>query len=117
LQKLEGDGMVFISSGGDILTKNLKQGETIKIDTGCLVCMEQSVSFDIEQVEGIKNKIFGGEGLFLAKLTGPGKVWLQTMPFSHLAGQILNRAGNKGESGAVGGLELLGNFLEKKIVY
>ena len=114
LQKLEGDGMVFVSAGGDILEKNLEPGEVIKVDTGCVVCMEPSVNFDIEHVGGIKNMIFGGEGLFLAKLTGPGKVWLQTMPFSHMAGQILNRAGNKGESGSVGGLGMLGNLFEKR---
>ena len=114
MQKLEGDGMAFIHAGGTIFERELKQGETLKVDTGCLVAIQPSVSFDTEFIGGVKTAIFGGEGLFLAKVTGPGKVWLQSLPISHLAGQILNRAGDKGQSGAIGGLESIGNLFEKK---
>jgi len=93
LQKLEGDGLIFLSCGGNVLTKTLKENETFKIDTGCLVCMEPSVAFDVQRVSGIKNMVFGGEGIFLASLTGPGKIWLQSMPASKLAAQILSRSG------------------------
>lgn len=91
LQKLEGDGLVFFHAGGSIIQRILAPGEIIKIDTGCVVAFEPSVDFDITMVKGVKSMMFGGEGVYLAKLTGPGKVWLQSMPFSHLAGEISRR--------------------------
>ena len=89
LQKLEGSGEVFIHSGGTIVPMELKQGEKVRVDTGCLVAFDPTVDYDIELVGGIKTALFGGEGLFLATLTGPGRVWLQTLPFSRLADRIL----------------------------
>ena len=88
LQKLEGDGQVFIHSGGTVVETILAAGERLRVDTGCLVAFDESVSYDIERVGGIKTSLFGGEGLFLAVVTGPGRVWLQTLPFSRLADRI-----------------------------
>ena len=89
LQKLEGSGEVFIHSGGTIVLIELQQGEKLRVDTGCLVAFDPTVDYDIELVGGIKTALFGGEGLFLATMTGPGRVWLQTLPFSRLADRIL----------------------------
>ncbi|MDP4267768.1 MAG: TIGR00266 family protein [Bacteroidota bacterium] len=88
LQKLEGDGLVFVHAGGTIVEKELKPGELLRVDTGCLVAMTQDVDYDIQMVKGIKSMIFGGEGLFYAALRGPGKVWLQSLPLSRLANRI-----------------------------
>lgn len=88
MQKLEGDGLAFIHAGGTIVTRELLPGEMLKVDTGCLVAMTSSIGYNIEMVKGIKSAFFGGEGLFFATLTGPGKVWLQSMPFNRLAGRI-----------------------------
>jgi uncharacterized protein (TIGR00266 family) len=88
LQKLEGSGKVFLHSGGTIIEQYLGPGEKLKVDTGCLVAFDPSVSYDIERVGGIKTSIFGGEGLFFASMTGPGRVWMQTLPFSRLAERI-----------------------------
>jgi uncharacterized protein (TIGR00266 family) len=88
LQKMEGTGDLFIHSGGTIVTHDLRPGERLRVDTGCLVALEPSVDYDIERVGGIKTSLFGGEGLFFASLTGPGRVWLQTLPFSRLAERI-----------------------------
>ena len=88
LQKLEGQGKVFMHSGGTILPLDLTAGERLKVDTGCLVALDSSVDYDIVRVGGIKTSLFGGEGLFFASLTGPGRVWLQTLPFSRLADRI-----------------------------
>jgi uncharacterized protein (TIGR00266 family) len=88
LQKLEGTGRVFMHSGGTVVEHHLAAGERLKVDTGCLVAFDPSVDFDIERVGGIKTSLFGGEGLFLAAMTGPGRVWLQTLPFSRLADRI-----------------------------
>ncbi|ALJ05013.1 hypothetical protein APS56_07695 [Pseudalgibacter alginicilyticus] len=109
MQKLEGDGMAFVHAGGTMATKELKAGETLRVDTGCIVGFDQSVDYDIEFVGGIKNTIFGGEGLFFAKLQGPGTVYIQSLPFSRLAGRVLAsapRAGgkDKGEGSILGGL-------------
>jgi uncharacterized protein (TIGR00266 family) len=90
LQKMIGRGELFIHSGGTILPFDLKPGEKLKVDTGCLVALDESVDYDIERVGGIKTSLFGGEGLFFASLTGPGRVWLQTLPFSRLAERIHN---------------------------
>jgi uncharacterized protein (AIM24 family) len=86
---------VFIHSGGTIVPMELKQGEKVRVDTGCLVAFDPTVDYDIELVGGIKTALFGGEGLFLATMTGPGRVWLQTLPFSRLADRIM--AAQKGD--------------------
>jgi uncharacterized protein (TIGR00266 family) len=113
MQRLTGDGIAIIHAGGTLLKRNLSAGETLKIDTGCLVALQPSVHYDIQFVGGLKNAVFGGEGLFLATLTGPGEVWLQSLPFSRLAGRMLAGATtkSKGEGsllGNVGGM-LLGS--------
>jgi uncharacterized protein (TIGR00266 family) len=88
LQKMEGTGELFIHSGGTIMPFELTPGQKLRVDTGCLVAFDASVDYDIERVGGIKTSLFGGEGLFFASLTGPGRVWLQTLPFSRLAERI-----------------------------
>lgn len=108
MQKLDGDGQVFLHAGGTVVERTLDAGEVIHIDTGCVVAYESSVSFDIKQAGNIKTALFGGEGLFFAVLQGPGKVWLQSLPFSRLAGRMLQsapqRGGSKGEGSILGGL-------------
>lgn len=109
MQKLEGDGMAFVHSGGMIIEKQLQSGETLKVDTGCLVAFTNTVDYDIEYIGGLRNAVFGGEGVFLAKLTGPGKVFIQSLPFSRLADRIIASApkmGGKGreEGSVLGGL-------------
>lgn len=114
LQKLTGDGLAFVHAGGTIVEKDLKVGETLRLDTGCLVAFEPSVDYDINFVGGFKNALFGGEGLFLATLKGPGKIYIQSLPFSRLADRILAGARlNRGESkGAAGiGGDVLGSIL------
>jgi uncharacterized protein (TIGR00266 family) len=95
LERLEGTGEAFVHSGGTIIEMTLKPGEKVRVDTGCLVAFEPTVDYDIESVGGIKTSLFGGEGLFFASMTGPGRVWIQTLPFSRLADRIL--AGVKGD--------------------
>ena len=109
LQKLEGDGLAFVHSGGTVFDKVLAAGETLRVDTGCLVAFESTVNYDIQMVKGIKTAFFGGEGLFYASLTGPGRIWLQSLPFSRLAKRVLaaipRGAGNrKGEGSILGDL-------------
>ncbi len=108
MQKLEGDGLVFVHAGGTVVERELKAGETIQVDTGCVVALTSSVHFDVEQVGGIKSVLFGGEGLFFARLTGPGHVWMQSLPFSRLAGRMYaaayQRGGSKDEGSILGGL-------------
>jgi len=109
LQKLEGDGLAFAHAGGCIVEREMAAGEILRLDTGCLVGFEQSVSYDIKMVPGIKTALFGGEGLFFATLTGPGKVWIQSLPFSRLASRVYAAApqtGGKrqGEGSVLGGL-------------
>ena len=109
LQKLEGEGMVFFHAGGTVAEKNLAPGEILRVDSGCLAAMQPSVDFDIQFVGKVKTALFGGEGLFHARLTGPGKVWLQTLPLSRLANRIIAaapQAGGKqtGEGSVLGGL-------------
>jgi uncharacterized protein (TIGR00266 family) len=89
MQKLEGDGMAFVHAGGTLVERELRAGEELHVDTGCLVALTQTVEYDIMTVGGIKSMIFGGEGVFFARLLGPGHVWLQSLPFSRLAGRIL----------------------------
>jgi uncharacterized protein (TIGR00266 family) len=111
LQRLEGDGLAFVHAGGTIIHRELAAGESLRVDTGCLVAFAASVSYDIKFVGGFKNALFGGEGLFLATVTGPGLVYLQSLPFSRLADRVLAAARfQKGESKAGGGRlgEILG---------
>jgi len=111
MEKLEGDGMAFMHAGGHVLEKELQSGELLKIDTGCIVGFTGSVNYDIQFVGGIKNTLFGGEGLFFAILRGPGKVWIQTLPISRLAARILayGTYNRKEEGSILGGL---GNLLD-----
>ena len=111
MQKLEGDGMAFMHAGGHVFERTLAPGEFLKVDTGCVVAYTQEVDFDIQFVGGIRNTIFGGEGLFFATLRGPGKVWLQTLPVSRLASRILSygTSQRKEEGSLLGGL---GNLLD-----
>lgn len=102
LQKLEGDGMAFLHVGGTLEERTLGPGEQIHVDTGCVAAFEPGVDFDLERVGGVSSMFFGGEGLVFARLTGPGKVWIQSLPFSRLAGRML--AGvtkQRGEGGSV----------------
>lgn len=104
LQRLEGTGMAFTHSGGTTLKRELAPGESIRVDTGCLVAFDESVTYDIKMAGGIKTALFGGEGLFLATLTGPGTVYLQTLPFSRLANRIIAASRiNRGEKRRGGG--------------
>jgi uncharacterized protein (TIGR00266 family) len=96
MQKLEGDGWVFVHVGGTLAKRDLRPGEVLHVDTGCLAALTESVSFDITQAGGIKTMLLGGEGLFLARLRGPGTVWLQSLPFSRLAGRMLAAMPNQG---------------------
>jgi uncharacterized protein (TIGR00266 family) len=111
MQKLEGDGMAFVHSGGHVIEKNLQAGDMLKVDTGCIVAFTSTVNYDIQFVGGIKNTLFGGEGMFYAVLRGPGKVWIQTLPISRLAGRILSygRGSRKEEGSILGGI---GNLLD-----
>lgn len=112
LQRLEGDGMAFVHAGGTILKRELKAGETLKADTGCIVAFAPSVEYDIEFIGGFKNALFGGEGLFLASLKGPGTVYLQSLPFSRLADRIFAASRfQKGERKGVAGSGLLGDII------
>jgi uncharacterized protein (TIGR00266 family) len=109
MQKIEGDGMAFMHAGGYIVKKELVPGEHLRVDTGCLVGFTQDVDYDITFVGGIKNTVFGGEGMFFASLIGPGSVWIQTLPISRLADRILSNSKGyfgkgKGEGSLLGGL-------------
>jgi uncharacterized protein (TIGR00266 family) len=108
LERLQGDGLAFIHAGGTISQRDLAPGETLRVDTGCIVAFQPSVAYDIKYVGGIKSALFGGEGLFFATLRGPGRIWLQSLPFSRLAGRIYAAAPQKGghreEGSILGGL-------------
>jgi uncharacterized protein (TIGR00266 family) len=114
MQKLEGDGLAFVHSGGTVLERKLAPGEVLRVDTGCVVAYTPDVDFDIQFVGGVKTALFGGEGLFLATLRGPGTVWMQSLPFGRLASRIFAAApvtkGGGGRGGEQGGL--LGSFLQ-----
>lgn len=117
MEKLEGDGLAFVNAGGTIVEKELGPGETLRVDTGCIVALMPSVNYDIQFVGGIKSAIFGGEGFFFATLTGPGRVWLQSLPFSRLAGRIwaaAPQAGgkDKGEGSLLGTLGGIGGIFD-----
>ncbi|MCU7495510.1 MAG: TIGR00266 family protein [Ignavibacteria bacterium] len=113
LQRLEGDGMAFIHAGGTIIKKELQPGETLRVDTGCLVALSPNVDYDIQFIGGFKNALFGGEGLFLVRLTGPGTVYLQSLPFSRLADRIFAAATyqQKEERRGLGGLGTIGGAI------
>jgi uncharacterized protein (TIGR00266 family) len=96
MQKLEGDGHVFVHAGGTLVERELKAGEELHVDTGCLAALSQTVDYDVVTVGGVKSMIFGGEGVFFARLRGPGHVWLQSLPFSRLAGRIMANLGPMG---------------------
>ncbi|MCI0572957.1 MAG: TIGR00266 family protein [Myxococcaceae bacterium] len=114
MQRLQGDGLAFLHAGGTIHERTLAPGELLRVDTGCIVAFQNSVDYDIQMVGGIKTAFFGGEGLFFATLRGPGKVWLQSLPLSRLAGRIVSASGPLGggrEQGSVLGHVGLGGLL------
>ncbi|HTK32530.1 MAG TPA: TIGR00266 family protein [Candidatus Saccharimonadaceae bacterium] len=114
MERLTGDGWLFVNAGGAHEERTLAAGETLRVDTGCIVALQPSVDYDIQMVGGIKSALFGGEGLFFATLRGPGKVWLQSLPFSRLASRIYAAApqtgGRRREEGSI--LGTLGNLLD-----
>lgn len=116
LQRLRGDGMAFVHAGGTVVRRDLGPGETLRVDTGCLVALAGTVDYDIQFIGGIRNALFGGEGLFLATVTGPGPVFLQSLPFSRLADRVIQAArfAQTGERKGVGGVggDLLGGLLQ-----
>jgi uncharacterized protein (TIGR00266 family) len=111
LQRLRGDGLAFVHAGGSVVERELN-GETLRIDTGCIAAFTSSLDYDIQRSGSLKSMVFGGEGLFLATLSGYGKVWLQSLPFSRLAGRVIAASpqtpgGGKGEGSLLGGLSRL----------
>ena len=114
MQRLQGDGFAFVHAGGTVHPVDLRAGETLRVDTGCLVALQPSVAYDIQFVGKIKTALFGGEGLFFATLTGPGRVWLQSLPFSRMADRIYKAAPAAGGSRREGGSILggLGDLLD-----
>jgi uncharacterized protein (TIGR00266 family) len=105
MQKLEGDGQVFLHAGGAIMERELNAGETIQVDTGCVVALTQGIQYDVQQAGNVKSILFGGEGVFFTQLRGPGKIWLQSLPFSRLAGRMLSAStplNRKGEGSLLG---------------
>jgi uncharacterized protein (TIGR00266 family) len=113
MQKLEGDGWVFVQFGGMVIERELKPGEQLHVDTGCVAAFTDTVDFDLIQAGGVKSMLFGGEGVFFAQLTGPGKVWIQSLPFARLAGRIgaaiAGGGPSRGEGSVLGGLgDLIG---------
>ena len=118
MQKLEGDGLAFVHAGGTVVRRELKAGQTLMVDTGCVVAYTPGVNFEIQYVGKIKTALFGGEGLFFARLTGPGTVWMQSLPFSRLASRVFaaapQRGGSREEGSVLGGFGaggLLGSVL------
>jgi uncharacterized protein (TIGR00266 family) len=114
MQKLEGDGLAFVHAGGTVVKRDLQPGQTLHIDTGCVVAYTQTINFEIQYVGKVKTALFGGEGLFFAKVTGPGTVWLQSLPFSRLASRVFAAApqmGGSREQGSVLGGVLGGGVL------
>jgi uncharacterized protein (AIM24 family) len=114
MERLQGDGWVFINAGGTLEERTLAPGETLRVDTGCLVAVQPTVEYDIQFVGKLKSALFGGEGLFFATLKGPGRIWLQSLPFSRLASRIYAAApqtgGRRREEGSI--LGGLGNLLD-----
>ena len=114
LERLQGDGLCFIHAGGTILQRDLAAGEVLRVDTGCIVAFQPSVEYDIQYVGNVKSALFGGEGLFFATLRGPGRVWLQSLPLSRLAGRIVGAVPGLGRRGREEGSVLggLGRLLD-----
>jgi len=108
MQRLDGDGWVFVHAGGTVVERTLARGEVLHVDTGCIAAMTASVDFDLERAGSVKSMIFGGEGVFFARLQGPGRVWLQSLPFSRLAGRMMAAGGPFGSSQGEG--SVLGGF-------
>ena len=111
LQKIEGRGTAFLHASGLVIERDLAAGETLRVDTGCIVGFEEAVGYDIQMIRGVKSWLFGGEGLFYARLAGPGKVWLQTLPFSRLATRLMSAAGGSREQN-LRGPDLLGRLFQ-----
>jgi len=113
MQRLDGDGWVFVQMGGALVERELKAGEELHVDTGCLAAYTPGVDFDLVMAGGVRSVLFGGEGLFFARLRGPGKVWIQSLPFSRLAGRMMAAAqgggGNRGEGSILG---QIGNLID-----
>jgi len=101
MQRLTGDGLALVHAGGTMMRRTLQAGEMLKVDTGCIVALTPSIQYDIQIVGGIKNTLFGGEGLFFATVTGPGEIWLQSLPFSRMAGKIMAASGGGKEEGSI----------------
>ncbi|MCH9808268.1 MAG: AIM24 family protein [Alphaproteobacteria bacterium] len=112
MQKLEGDGFAFIHVGGTIIERELAPGEELHVDTGCVAAMTSTVEFDVVRAGSVKSMIFGGEGVFFAHLRGPGKIWLQSLPFSRLAGRVLANMGPTGGTGEGSVLGPLGDMFD-----
>jgi len=114
MERLQGDGMAFVHAGGTLLERDLAAGETLRVDTGCIVALQPAVTYDIQMIGGLKSALFGGEGLFFATLKGPGRIWLQSLPFSRLASRIYSAApqtgGRRREEGSI--LGGLGHWVE-----
>jgi uncharacterized protein (TIGR00266 family) len=108
MQKLEGDGWVFVQMGGTVIERTLAPGEELHVDTGCVAAFTETVDFDLMAAGNVKSMIFGGEGVFFARLTGPGKVWIQSLPFARLAGRMMAAAAGGGPSRGEG--SMLGGF-------
>jgi uncharacterized protein (TIGR00266 family) len=106
MQKLEGDGWVFIHAGGTIVERTLADGEVLHVDTGCVAAMTPDIEFDIVRAGSIKSMVFGGEGFFFAELKGPGKVWLQSLPFSRLAGRMMATVAARAATGGASGISM-----------
>ncbi len=115
MQRLDGDGLAFLHAGGTLYARDLQPGETLRVDTGCIVALTQTVRYDIQYVGGLKSALFSGEGLFYATLQGPGKIWLQSLPLSRMANRIVMAApqmGNRGgEQGSLLGAGVAGGLL------
>jgi uncharacterized protein (TIGR00266 family) len=111
LQRIQGTGTAFLHASGSMIARELGRGETLRVDTGCIVAFEEGVEYDIQMVRGVKSWLFGGEGMFYALLRGPGRIWLQTLPFSRLAGRLMAAAGGAKEQ-HLRGPDLLGKIFQ-----
>jgi len=111
LQRLTGDGMAFVHAGGYVIERELERGESLRVDTGCVVGFEATVEYDIQMIKGVKTMLFGGEGLFYATLKGPGKIWIQTTPFSRFADRVISASRASVGEHKRGG-DILGSFLQ-----
>jgi uncharacterized protein (TIGR00266 family) len=114
MERLQGDGLAFVHAGGTLMDRQLAAGELVRVDTGCIVALQPSVSYDIEYVGRVKSALFGGEGLFFATLRGPGRIWLQSLPFSRMARRIVAAVPGLGHGGKEEGSVLgrIGDLLD-----